>query len=68
MKDLGLNAEELPSELLQSVWKIHRINNQRNQLVKEQQKKEMEKKMKEIPPDILNDILRNQSTPTNNKS
>jgi len=50
---IGLRAEELPAEQLDVVWKIHRLARQKRELERARKDKELRKRIKEIPPELL---------------
>jgi hypothetical protein len=53
LQDLGLKATELDGEELDLAWEIHRLGDRKHELIVEQRRKEMEKKLKDLPPGLL---------------
>jgi len=52
-QDLGLKAEALEGQALKAVWRIHRLDQQRREITKKKKQREMEKQIKDLPPEIL---------------
>lgn len=50
---IGLVAEELPEDQLDIVWTIHRLNAERRRLQRQEKRKEIEKRIKELPPELI---------------
>ena len=50
---LGLVVDELPANQLEIVWEIHKLARKKSALQDAKRKKEMEKKLKELPPELL---------------
>lgn len=53
---LGLIVEELIEERLQLVWEIHKLARRKAVLQSEQRRKEMEERLKELPPGLLEEL------------
>src|SRR5207249_3692850 len=52
-RSLGLTVEELEGDLLDAVWHIHLLDRKRQELLIKKKQKEMEKKISELPPELL---------------
>jgi hypothetical protein len=50
---LGLEAEALEGKALEAVWRVHRLDQQRRDIAKRKKQREMEKRIKDLPPEIL---------------
>jgi hypothetical protein len=55
-KQLGLRTEELHGELLDVVWKMFRLERQRQELEARKKQQEMEERIRKLPPEILKQI------------
>lgn len=55
-KSIGLVAEELQGEQLTIVWRIHRLNSQRNDVLRKRREEEIRQKIKDLPPGILDKL------------
>ena len=55
-KELGLNANELPDEVLKIVWSIHRLANKKRELLREKNEERVQEQLKNIPKELL-DLL-----------
>lgn len=53
VKDLGLNVTKLEGDELNIVWKIHKLNREKQNIRKKMEKKSLEGMMKGLPPGIL---------------
>ena len=54
---IGLVIDELEDEDLNIVWEIHQLNSKRTQIFQEKSDEEVEEKLKQIPPGILDKLL-----------
>lgn len=52
-KAIGLVAEELPEDQLEIVWTIHRLSDERRRLQRQEKRKEIEKTIKGLPPELI---------------
>lgn len=52
-KEIGLKAQEINGDVLNTVWEIHRLNVQKRKIEENLKKQEVMKQLKEIPPAIL---------------
>ena len=50
---LGLVVDTLPANQLEVVWSIHKLARKKSALQDAKRKKEMERKLKELPPELL---------------
>ena len=53
---LGLLAEELQGEALETVWRIYLLHNKRLDVRKKEKSKEMEERIKKLPPELLKQL------------
>lgn len=56
--DIGLKVKELKGEELEIVWEIYKLYKEKKEIEDEIERKEMEEKIKELPPELLNDLRR----------
>ena len=59
---IGLKAELVPAEQLEAVWNIHRLTRKKHELEQAKKRKEIRKRIKELPTELLKklpeDLLR----------
>lgn len=53
---IGLNVQEMDQSQLALVWKIHKLVRRRSDLEAENRRKEMAKKLKDIPAELLDNL------------
>lgn len=51
-KSIGLNVDELSGDLLDVVWDVHKLCREKEELKAKQKRKEMEKMLKNLPPEM----------------
>jgi ATP-dependent protease ClpP protease subunit len=61
-KSIGLNAFELKGTELNIVWNIHKLQREREELKAAQKRKENEKFLKNLPPELRKILPNNEST------
>jgi hypothetical protein len=49
---IGLVLQQLPEDQLELVWDIHKLHRQRRELERERKRKEVQKKLKGLPPEL----------------
>ena len=54
--ELGLNAREIEEPQLSIVWKLHNLSRKRQELVQEEKRQETEKKLRELPPTLRDNL------------
>ncbi len=64
-RKIGLNTQELKGKILELVWKLFKLNKEKDRMIKEKEEKEIEKTLKNLPPEILKKIIqeKEQETP-----
>ena len=55
-RSLGLVVQELPANQLEIVWNIHKLVRQKGEILAQKRRKEMEEKLKELPPGLLESL------------
>jgi hypothetical protein len=51
-KSIGLNVDELSGDMLDVVWDVHKLCREKEELKAKQKRKEMEKMLKNLPPEL----------------
>ena len=52
-QELGLKAKEIEGTALDLVWRIHKLNRERDNLVHQNEQAKLQEKLKELPPGLL---------------
>jgi hypothetical protein len=55
-QNIGLVVREVPDAQIEHVWKIHKLTRKKQEMEREQRQKEMMKRLKEIPPELLDKL------------
>jgi ATP-dependent protease ClpP protease subunit len=66
-KEIGLKIEDMPEDELDLVWEIYQLNLKKNEIEKKKKQEEMVETLKEIPPDLLKQIIKQSKSPKNKK-
>ena len=70
-QELGLNAHELEGDALDIVWNIHKLNREKEDLIRQEKQEKLKDQLKDIPPGLLDMLppgsmgteLKGQNTP-----
>lgn len=52
-QEMGLKVREIKDESLNVVWKIHKLNREKSDLISQESRDELKKKLKDLPPELL---------------
>ena len=55
-QELGLNTSELEGDSLEIVWKIHKLNKEKEALIHKQREEKMKEQLKDLPPELLDHL------------
>ena len=55
-QELGLVAHNIDEELLDIVWKIHKLNREKREKEKQENSKKIRQELKKIPPELLKNL------------
>lgn len=53
---IGLKVKEVPPDLLTTIWQLHKLSIQRQELELERRRKEIASKLKDLPPELLEQL------------
>ena len=66
-KKLGLVVKEIEGECLDKVWEIHKLNKEKENLIRQKNKETVMDQLKNLHPDLLDDILSDSTKTELNK-
>lgn len=56
-QEMGLKVSEIKDESLDIVWKIHKLNSEKSDLISQEREDKLKEKLKDLPPELLNALL-----------
>jgi len=66
-KEMGLKIEDIPDMELNLVWEIYQLNLKKNEIQKEKKQEELIETLKEIPPELLKQLIRESKSSKNRR-